>query len=452
MLANPKNNKRLILTAIILSAVFFTVPKIAWSQVIINEIMYDLQVGSDDGHEWIELYNNSSSDIDLTDGKINDGDDDIKHKFNTTTAKTPSRGSLILPAGGFLILAGDASKIASDLSGYQGSIIDTTFSLKNASGQLKIFNKDDSELASISYIKELGAAGNGKTLEWDGAALKESLVDGGTPGEANSVLFSNAGSAAPSDSPAPTLSPKATPTPTAINYQYSQKVFLNEFLAWPEDGAKEWVELINFENSAVNLSGWQIDDDDNSTAPQIVPADTTISANGFLVISFNKSTLNNDGDKVRLLWPDDQVVHSVAFDKATQGQAVAKFDSGWLWTNQPTPGQTNRKSLIAKIESVINSASTIKISPKEENVSAPAKNSFITSAAKTATLAPTVSASPVSYNSSQPNLLATASNLPNKKPNSFLALGGVILLAVLASGSLVYWRRRQQVDSAGADD
>jgi len=131
------------------------------------------------------------------------------------------------------------------------------------------------------------------------------------------------------------------------------------------------VEIINSDNSAITLSGWQIDDGNASTSPQAIPTGITIAPRELLVISFNKSVLNNDGDKVRLLWPDDQVVHSVAYAKATQGHAVAKFDAGWLWTNQPTPGQANKKSFTETIEAVSAPANNTRVTTTEDTVAAP---------------------------------------------------------------------------------
>lgn len=446
-----KYNQQLILTAIILSAVFFTVPSLATAQIIINEIMYDL-AGTDDKHEWIEIYNNGSADVDLTDWKLNDGDTATNHALNAPP-KNAGLGSMILGANEYCLLAGDAATLSADLPNYNGTIIDTVLSLSNTGAALKLLDKDGIESFSISYNKDLGAAGNGKSLEWDGAALKESLVNGGTPGKINSVLSSSVSGAAPSDSPAPTASAEASPAPTAINYQYSQKVLLNEFLVWPEDNEKEWVELINLENSSINLSGWQIDDADNSTAPQIIPADTIISANGFLVVSSNKSTLNNDGDKVRLLWPDGQVVHSVSYAKAAQGQAVAKFDSGWLWTNQPTPGQANKKSFFAVNEKVANDLSN-KITALEESAATnTTPRPLVASKQKTATQ---ISSSPenaplATPETAQPDLLAAAAKNSTNNYNN-LALVGILFLAGLSALGLIYWRRQKQVDMGSPDD
>jgi len=169
-------------------AAFFVRPIVAsaTSELIINEIMYNLS-GVDDKHEWIELYNASSSEINLEGFKINDGDDSTNHGFNVPP-KNNSRGSMIIPPQGYLLLADDAATVAQNIPNHSGSIIDTVFSLPNLSGLLKIIDKDGKEIYLASYSKQMGASGNGKTLEWDGAQFMESFVPGGTPGTQNSIL------------------------------------------------------------------------------------------------------------------------------------------------------------------------------------------------------------------------------------------------------------------------
>ena len=168
-------------------AAFFIWPMAASaaSSLIINEIMYDLP-DADQKHEWIELYNAGSSAIDLTGWKLNDGNDATDHALNPPP-KNGSRGSLIMAPGEYLLLADDATTVAADLPNYKGSIIDTAFSLSNSYATLSLINKEGQTIYSAYYSKQSGAAGNGKTLEWDGIQFKESADQGGTPGGQNSI-------------------------------------------------------------------------------------------------------------------------------------------------------------------------------------------------------------------------------------------------------------------------
>ena len=69
--ANGKQNRRLaaVILFFIFYLLFFIPPANASGSVVINEFVYDAD-GSDEGYEWVELYNNSKADIDITDWKI----------------------------------------------------------------------------------------------------------------------------------------------------------------------------------------------------------------------------------------------------------------------------------------------------------------------------------------------------------------------------------------------
>lgn len=184
--------------------------------IVINEIMYDL-AGTDDKHEWIELYNNSSQRIDLTNWKLNDGDDVTKHTLNVPP-KNGGQGSMFIPADGYAILADDASTFLADHPGFSGPVIDTVMSLNNTGATLKLFDKDNNEIISLTYSKEWGANGNGKSLEKINPQLtdiqsnwKESTIDGGTPGSQNSVSTEISPQEQPQEAP-PVTSTGPTPT------------------------------------------------------------------------------------------------------------------------------------------------------------------------------------------------------------------------------------------------
>ncbi len=441
-------------------AAFFVFPKItAAAGLIIDEIMYDL-AGADDKHEWVELYNSDATDIDLTDWKFNDGSN---HKLNSPPDDN-SRGSLVLPAGGYLLLADDAATLATDLPNYSGTIIDTVMDLNNTSDTLKILNPDGQEITSASYNKEMGAAGNGKTLAWDGTIFKESLSDGGTPGRAND--FSN-GTPTPSPSPSstpinslpsPSQSAEAVPSATpeissAPAFQYSSDILLSEFFPYPESGSQEWVEIYNAGESSVNLTGWSLTD---AAGHNFAIADQTqIAVNQYLIIALNQSFLNNDGDQIELLWPDEQIIHSVSYQKAKQNYACARFDGQWLWTNQPTPGQANKKSLTSQSSFSPTPAPTVvSISPtpkpsavlKEELAVGFPDNHSTPKNEATANEEPSTNPSPL-------GLMASAQKpIKNSNFKSVIALISVLLLSALTASGLVYFRRQKRVDSNNLDD
>lgn len=178
--------------------------------IIITEIMYDLD-GADDGHEWVEIYNNNSQMIDLTDWRFNDGSN---HIFNAPPEKG-SQGSIIINPFAYAILADNAFNFLADHPGFSGTVIDTVMSLNNTGDTLKIIDNNSKEIDFVAYQNGWGAGGNGKTLEKinllgdnSQSNWQESASIAGTPGYLNGFLSVS------TPIPTPVLSSIITPSPT----------------------------------------------------------------------------------------------------------------------------------------------------------------------------------------------------------------------------------------------
>ncbi len=106
------------------------------------------------------------------------------------------------------------------------------------------------------------------------------------------------------------------------------------------------IELYNNSDQGVDLGGWQLDDAEGGSSPYSIPSNTTIDPHAFLVFYADQTTvgLNNDGDTVRLLHPDDTVADQVAYAASAPDRANGrKPDGGTQWQTrcEPTPGQSN---------------------------------------------------------------------------------------------------------------
>lgn len=200
---------------------------------VINEIMYNPE-GTDDKHEWIEIYNNSGREIILTGGvggwKFDDGATSL-HGLNEPPTNG-SRGSMAVAAGGYLVLADNAETFVADHQGFGGTVIDTVMDLKNSTSTIKaikIISPSGAIIDEVLYSNSWGGDGNGKTLERklaaggsnDAANWAQSTAPGGTPGAANNwelpAAQSAAGSSATTTLAAATSSPPlATSTPATV--------------------------------------------------------------------------------------------------------------------------------------------------------------------------------------------------------------------------------------------
>lgn len=186
----------------------------ASAQIIINEIMYD-PLQNDAYNEWAEVYNTGDASLNLENwtlcdkkiiaGYVENISGAIHLNYSTTI---PAKSYAIITDGGTgteaydnfnisesaVVLHVNVSEICSGLT----NTANKTIWLKNASGNI---------IENITYSPAWGANGNGKTLERNASGWFESTGLGGTPGAANSILFSgqNAddnGSAAESQNPA----------------------------------------------------------------------------------------------------------------------------------------------------------------------------------------------------------------------------------------------------------
>ena len=201
----PNKIVRKIFAPIIL-IVWALFPFLAQSSVYINEIMYDIE-GSDDKKEWVEIYNDSAGEVDLKDWRFNDGSN---HILNAPPING-GRGSLILPAFGYAILASDATTTIIDYISYSGIVIDTAMGLGNTSETLKIIDASGAAMDTVSYNSSMGANGDGKTLQkisgsWVGAAPTPGAPNaGGNSSSVNSSFSSSLPDLSQSSSNAPSV-------------------------------------------------------------------------------------------------------------------------------------------------------------------------------------------------------------------------------------------------------
>jgi len=125
---------------------------------------------------------------------------------------------------------------------------------------------------------------------------------------------------------------------------YPKKITINEFLPSPEgkDEEEEWIELYNDSDQIINISGWQLDDEEEGSRPFVFPKNTLIAPKNYLVFSRPTTdiALNNDKGKVRLLLSTGTVFQEISYEKAPEGKSSARTPEGFVWS-MPTPGLPN---------------------------------------------------------------------------------------------------------------
>ena len=280
------------------------------ASITINEIMYD-PLGSDTSREWIEIYNDNGCE-NLTGWKF--------YEDATNHGLTLVNGSSLLCQNQYAIIADDTLSFLQEYPSFNGTLFDSTFSLSNTNETIALKNKSLIVIDNVTYYNFLGGNGNGKTLCKINNIWQECSQ---TPGKENTFIQNI--------------------TVYTIN--------INEFLPDPygDDNAPmpdgEWIELYNYGNLALDLTGLILSDDYGHsiiiTNTRILNS-TIIQPNSYIVIYTNGffGLLNNDGFERLKLYSQSNIIDGVSYDGSKEGVSWAKVNGIWQQT-MPTPNKEN---------------------------------------------------------------------------------------------------------------
>lgn len=291
------------------------------NSILISEFLPNPD-GPDDGEEWIELYNDSASTVDLSNWILDD------------SGKDASIGSSAysLPSGS--VISG-SSYLAIDLP-------DKSFALNNTGGDtVRLFHPDQLLATQVSYtgnaaVDTTYARKPDGTYAWTFAT------------KASANLF---GLVSSQDVLQPTVDPGS----------FGQ-IVLNEIFPNPvgPDSGQEWVEVKNTGSASVTMHGWILDDGEKDSAigsSAYTIQSPTLPPGGVAVIQIpsGKFAMNNSGtETVRLFSPDHLLADSVTYSGAKEGASYSKVGDGWAWAD-PTPNVEN-SNLDLPSDIVINEA------------------------------------------------------------------------------------------------
>ena len=250
-------------------------------EVVINEYVARSSIT-----EWVELYNTTANDLDISGHYI----DDIPSGGG---APKLIPNNTIIPAGGYYVM---------EFTGF----------LNNGGDDVRFLDPSQAVLDSTSY--------SSSTDEYSWYRTP----DGGS------------WSGTESDSPT-----KGSVNPGSGNPPGVGDVLINEYVA---NATTEWVELYNTTAYDLDISNHYVDDVSGGGAPKLIPANTTIAAGGFFVLEFS-GLLNNGGDEVRFLDPTLAVLDQTSYSYSSAGYSWYRYRDGLAWSpaeiNAPTKGSSN---------------------------------------------------------------------------------------------------------------
>ena len=302
--------------------------------IAINEFMARPSSGNP---EWVELYNASPSDVDISGWKIDDS-------ITTGTAHVIVPVGTILPSNGFYVITRTGDFLDND-------------------DQVQLFMLDSSKKPTIpvdsySYTGAVSALSYARIPDGSGPFVQGQPTQGSwnalpgptaaptyTPTPTNTPTSTPTSTPACTKTPAPTSTPTPTHTATPTPTPYPLGIVINEFLA--NAGTiylVEWIELFNQSDAPADLGGWRLDDVSNGgSAPYTLPPGATIAPNGFLVIYQTESgvVLNDGGDTVRLLHPDGTLAAEVTYGASHDDISLSRSPEGAWYESTPSPGAAN---------------------------------------------------------------------------------------------------------------
>jgi hypothetical protein len=181
--SNGNKNQSLELTInsdITISALF---EKAIIPKIVINEINYKSDKDHDSG-DWVELYNNDSSAINVSGWSIKD---------SSITEGYTLPANIILQPGSYLVLCEDKTKFVSQYTTSAIVLGNFPFGLSKSEDTIHLYNEQGALVDQVHYDKTWPEAkGNGKTLSLIDPNSDNSLSTNwiaadnfGTPGERN---------------------------------------------------------------------------------------------------------------------------------------------------------------------------------------------------------------------------------------------------------------------------
>ena len=148
----------------------------AKAAVVFTEVMYD-PAGTDDKHEWVEVFNNGTSAVDMTKYFLQtDGVGSSYHAITSVGSTT------LLPAGAYAIIAQDAPTFSIDQTGFSGILFDSSWSdLSDSAGKTLVINDaNKTALDQYTYDPSIGASNDGNSLQKNSSDVWVSALP--TPG------------------------------------------------------------------------------------------------------------------------------------------------------------------------------------------------------------------------------------------------------------------------------
>ena len=301
-------------------------------KLIINEIMYN----PPSRNQWFEVYNPTPNEIIIKGGVSQDSWKIIDDKGEHYLATIPLQGEMRIKPYGYVVISSSALGFLKDYPEFNGTVIDSSFNLKETNYLTLIYGSNLS--TSVIWSANLGGDGNDKSLEYTNGIYRESLTWGGTPGIINSVEGLPLPPAPSVIIPTPLTTPHDSNNPEII--LDTGKVIINEIFL-DKNKNDYWIELKNADNFSINLANWKLEI--KSSKDIIDLPNSIIKPQEFLTLdsATNQFSLANS-DSLVLKNNYGKIISKINFQEIPNGLSIAKLkNQSWKITTTPTFNKEN---------------------------------------------------------------------------------------------------------------
>lgn len=350
------------------------------SGISISEVLPN-PLGSDDENEFIELYNDGDTVVDLSGWKVSDA----AKTFTLSTISIAPKGYVVLYRKETGISLNNTGEETVSLKTPDGSIIDSVVYVGPALDDESYARFDDSwtwtasttpgypniqsrmtkaitpkvmypsrgtvqEMLTMDASKSTHAHKRDLSFTWSiggieksGAIIEHLFADTGTH-VITLIVSDTFGRVSESVFAIDIVSGGAIGvggSPVSVD-RFPMIVEIMPNPVGPDDYL-EYIELYNSYDHELSIGGWMLDDEEGGSKPFVFPLDTVIASREYQVWyrSDTGIALNNTTDKARLMDPHGNVVHEVEYSSAKEGRAYVFSGGLWFWSETLTPGAPN---------------------------------------------------------------------------------------------------------------
>lgn len=291
-------------------------------------------VGIDSELEFIELYNGSDFDVDLSGWVVDTG------------------GS-----ARFIIGSGTILGAQSFLTFYSA---DKNIALTNSGDRIQFIRPNAVVQDDIVYASSIEGH---SYIRLDTGIYSDSATP--TPNSVNAPLPTPT----VTPTPTPTIAPTPTLSPSSTPILYSIEVHVSEFLPNPDgdDGELEFIELHNSSISEIDISGWIID---TGSTSRFMIAPGTVIAPGLYVVFFSSAydlSLSNSSDRIQFIRPDGVVQDDILYTATKEGHSYNRSSAG-AYDQSFTPTANAANMISASPTPTPKPTPTASPKPEEEHV------------------------------------------------------------------------------------